>query len=454
MADSSQQTPNFFLRVLKIQPREAWLVFALGFLLFGNSLARQVSGIVAISGFLDSSSVNSILLVMGIDYALILIVGGLQSLIVDRFNRIKLMAGISLAFALVFVILRAMFAVGAPNWLSYTVMYLIGDQQLVLFPIVFWVLANDIFNFTQTKRLFPLIASWSFIGKLAGIGLAAISPALSTRLGIHPEEILLFNALIYVIGFLLVITGLRQVKLRPTIRQPESIRETLSEGWDFVKGVDSFRFLMMAIIALAVADTIIEFRFLVVTDSAIVGQAAYQTFYSLYRLAATLIGFGVQTFITGKLLNRIQVKNIFLIFPIVVLLGAGGAMASASLWVIVAAMLGVKLVRETVDESGRKSIQSLVPEERRGRVSTFIDNYLTASGTILACLLTGVIVLIGLWLGRDLHLIYMAIAWVCGGFSLWAVLKMGKVYESSLLNWRLKRRQRVSDSLVRKISDL
>ncbi len=443
---------NFAQRVFRMQPREVGLVFVLGFLLFGNSLARQVSGIVAVSGFLDTSSVNSMLLVMGIDYTLVLIVGGLQSLVVDRYNRVKLMAAITLAFALLFVVLRVLFAVGSPGWLNYSAMYLISEQQLVLFPMIFWVLANDIFNFAQAQRLFPIVASWSFIGKLVGIGIAWISPGLVARLSIQPEEILLFNALIYAVGFFLVIGGLRKVRVRPTVQQSETVKENLTEGWDFVKGVDSFRYLMLAIIALAVADTIIEFRFLVVTDAIFIGQSAYQQFYSLYRLTATLLGFVVQTFLTSRLIKGMHVKNVFLFFPLVVLLGAGGAILSAGLWASVAAMLTVKLVRETVDDSGRKSIQSLVPEERRGRVSTFIDNYLPASGTILACLVTGAIVGIGLWIGRDLHLIYLAVAFLCGGFALWAVFRMGKVYESSLLNWRLKRRQRVSDTFIGKLT--
>ncbi|HTX91953.1 MAG TPA: hypothetical protein VMC09_12135 [Anaerolineales bacterium] len=444
----------FIQRIFKMRKRELGLVIALGFLLFGNSLARQVSGIVAVSGFLSSSSVNSMLLVMLIDYTLILVVGGLQSLVVDRFNRVKMMGFISLGFAAIFIILRVMFAIGAPGWLNYSIMYLIAEQQLILFPVVFWVLANDIFNFAQAKRLFPLIAAWSFIGKLAGIGIAAVSPNLFAWLNLRSEEILLFNALIYVVGYLLIMISLQNVSVRPTVQQTETVRETLTEGWDFVRGVDSFRYLMLAIIALAVADTIIEFRFLVVTDALFVGQEAYQHFYSLYRLAATLISFGVQTFLTGRLINRMQVRNIFFFFPIVVLLGAGGALLAPGLWMIVGAMLTVKLVRETVDDSGRKSIQSLVPEERRGRVSTFIDNYLPASGTILACLVTGAIVLVGLWTKTDLHLVYLSIAFLCGAFAFWAVVRMGKVYEKSLLNWRLKRRQRSSDSIISRIADL
>ncbi len=445
---------NFYERVFHLQRKEVALFFALGFILFGNSMARQVSGIVAVSGFLDTSSVNSMLLVMGIDYTLVLIVGILQTLIVDRFNRIKLLSGVCLAFALVFLILRASFALGAPGWLNYAIMYLLAEQQLVLFPVIFWVLANDVFNFAQAQRVFPLIASWSFIGKLAGIGIAWALPSLFLWLGIKSEESLILNALVYFIAYLLVVAGLRQVKVRPTVQQSEPIKETLTEGWDFVRGVGSFRYLMFAIIALAVADTIIEFRFLVVTDALFVGQTAYQQFYSLYRLTATLLGFIVQTFVTSRLIKGMHVKNIFLIFPLIVLLGAGGAIASAGLWAAVAAMLTVKLIRETVDESGRKSIQALVPEERRGRVSTFIDNILPASGTILACIITGAIVGIGLWMGRDLHLVYLSVAFLCGAVALWAILRLGKVYEASLLNWRLKRRQRMSDSFIGKLTQL
>jgi hypothetical protein len=351
------------------------------------------------------------------------------------------------------VLLRGLFAVGAPGWLNYSVMYLISEQQFVMFPVIFWILANDIYSFAQARRLFPLIASWSFIGKLLGIGAAAVAPALFARWGLRNEEILLLNALIYLSAYLLIITALRRVSLRPTVQQSETVRETLREGWDFLRGVDSFRYLMLAILTLAVADTIVEFRFWVVTDAIFVGQGVYQNFYSLYRLAISLVSFGVQTFLTSRLLNSMQLKNVFLIFPLVILLGVGGAIASPAVYAIVSAMAVVKLVRETTDESARKNFQSLVPEERRGRVSTFMDNYLPALGTILACVVTGLIVLVGVQINRDLHLVYLSVALLCGALALWATLRMRQAYESSLLNWRLKRRQRTSDSVVKKLTD-
>jgi hypothetical protein len=95
-----------------------------------------------------------------------------------------------------------------------------------------------------------------------------------------------------------------------------------------------------------------------------------------------------------------------------------------------------------VDDSSRKSFEALVPEERRGRVSTFMDSYLPSIGTIIACVVTGIIVLIGIGTGLDLSLVYIAVAILGAGVAIWSVAMMRKHYDSSLLNWRLKRRQR------------
>lgn len=445
---------NFLQRVFKLQPKEVALVFAFGFLLFGNSLARQVSNIVSVSGVLDAEGANAMLIVLIVDYTLVLIVGALQSLIIDRFNRVRMMAFVSLGFALIFILLRVMFWVHAPEWLNYSAMYLVAEQQFILFPLIFWVLANDIFNFSQAKRLFPLIASWSFVGKLAGIAVAGISPVLFGRLKLADEDILLFNAFIYLISFILVLTTLRKVDLRDFSKQSESLRETLSEGWEFVRDVMSFRYLMVAILALAMADTIIEFRFWVVTQAAFPEHLQYQSFYSIYRLVVTLAALAIQGLVTSRLTNNVQLKNVLLIFPFIALFASGSMLASTLLMVAVGGMFLVKLTRETVDDSSRKSFQALVPEERRGRVSTFMDSYLASVGTILAAALTGLIVLIGQWSGKDLNLVYVAVAFCASLVAIWATFRMRSVYEKSLLNWRLKRRQRVTDTMIKKLEDL
>lgn len=438
-------------RILRLQPGEARLVFLFGFLILSNSLARQLASIVGISGFLDALGADSWLIVICVDYLLVLITGALASLIVDRINRVKLLSLLILSFAVIFVVFRLMFAFHSPGWLVYAFMIITAEQQFVTFPLIFWVLVNDTFSMAQAKRIFPVISGFGFAGLLIGIGMAAISPIVIERLGIHSEDVLLLNVIVYLIACLALVLGLRKVEIRKLSPSQDSVSKSLSEGWDFVRGIPSFRYLMYAILALALGDTIIEFRFLGITEQYFSNQTSYQEFYSLYILGVTLLALIIQTFLTSRIINRMELKNTFFFFPTAVLIGALGILLIPGMSVVVAAMLLVKLTRDTLHESSLKSFLALVPEERRGRVGAFVENYLIALGTILAAVITGLIILGGRLLHLDVTYIYLSIAIFAGGFAIWAIIKLRSVYDSSMLNWRLKRRQRGKTSMLDKL---
>jgi ATP:ADP antiporter, AAA family len=347
-------------RFLNLRQGEARVVFILGFLLLSNSLAMQVSGIVAVSGFLSSGGVNGFLLIYLIDAILLFLLSSLLSLIIDKFNQIQLMSWVTLCYALILILLRIMFMFNLPDQLNYSLMYIVSDTQFFSFPLIFWVMANDAFKVTQTKRLFPLISAMSFIGLLLGIGIAFISPRLFASMGIKSEEILVVNALIYLIGYILLITGTKDVKLRKTVQKTQTIKETLTEGWHFVKDVPTYHYLMfIIIIAMALSYTSIEFRFFVVTDESFTSVAAYQSFYSLFRLGVTVGAFLLQTFLTCKIIRAIQLKNSFFNLPITILLSVMGLLISPVLLIAIAGMSLVRLVRISIDEPPTNLIRRL-----------------------------------------------------------------------------------------------
>jgi AAA family ATP:ADP antiporter len=430
-------------RLFRVQPGETGVVVVLSVILLTNALAMQISYVVSVSGFLSEQGANQMPLIWIVDMLLIILLTGLHSLIVDRFNRVKLIGAMSFGFAFIFVILRLMFVLRLPGWLNYALLYLVAEQQWLFFPLVFWVLANDIFDMAQAKRLFPLIASGNLIGQMVGLGIAAASPALLRSLNIAPEELLTFNVMIYMVTNLLIAWGLQHIKVRQTTHRHESVRETLTEGWDFVKEVPAFRYLMAAILALVLCETIIEFHFLSVSGAAFPEADRYQTFYSLYRLGVILAAAVIQGFLTSRIINRVGLKNAFFILPLVLLTGALWALALPGIASGVGAIVLLKLVKDTVDESSRKSFQALVPEERRGRVSMFMDSYLLATGTIVGAVVVVVIVSVGLQVGSAAYpYVYLGLAVLAALFAIWAINRMRQVYDRSLLNWRLKRRQR------------
>ncbi|MBN1487054.1 MAG: hypothetical protein JW981_05385 [Anaerolineae bacterium] len=424
---------------------ERGIVLIMGLLLLINAIAQRISGIVAISGFLDVSNTEQILLVWIVDMVVIIVITGLQSLIIDRFERVILIRRLLLGFMVIFIALRLFFPLFS-NGLNYALLYLISEQQLFFFPLVFWIFCNDIFSMAESKRLFPLIASWGFVGKLIGIGLAAVTPYGLQKLNLDSQEVLLFNAGLYALAYLLAQWGLSKIELHRPQPQLESLRETLTEGWGFVREVLSFRYLMLAILLLLVCDTILEFRFLEVSERAYPNAGNYQTFYSLYYLGFTLVSFAIQGLISGDIIASIGLKNTFFILPFSALAGGVWMLVQPGLVSGVGGVLLQKIPEFTIDESARKTLQSLVPEERRGRVSIFMDSYLLAVGTILGSVITGLVLIVTRWPGSGLQTepfyIYLPIAILCALLAVGFIFKMRTHYDSSLLNWRLKRRQR------------
>ena len=432
----------FVNRLFRLHAGETGLVLALGILLLGNSLAMQVSSVVSVSGFLSEVGPNQILIVWVVDMLLIILAAGLQSLIVDRFDRITLMGWISIAFALAYTVLRVMFTFGVPGWLTYSLLYLLTDQQWLFFPLIFWILANDIFDMAQSQRLFPLIGGLGFVGQVLGLGITAAAANVLRERNVSTVELLSLNVVIYILVYALVVTRLRGVKIRHTAHARETVREALTEGWGFIREVPTFRFLTLSMIAAGMAITIIEFRFLADSNAAFHDPASFQTFYSLYKIGLAVGGLAIQGFLTSRIINRMTLKNAFFVLPVALVAGTAAMLAAPGVVTSTAVRATTRILQNT-DESARKSFQALVPEERRGRVSMFMDSYLYAIGTIIGSILTGIVILIGLGVrSTSDYFVYIGLALLASILATWAIIRVRATYDTSMLNWRLKRRQR------------
>ncbi|MCC6804001.1 MAG: hypothetical protein IT319_14055 [Anaerolineae bacterium] len=442
---------RWFRGFLRVRPEEYRLVLIMGFILFFNSLALQVSNIVSISGFLSEVSVDSILILWVIEMLLIIGSTGVQSLIVDRFHRLQLLRWMSLTFVALYVILAIMFAAGSPGWLNYSLLCLFVDQQLYFFPAIYWILANDLTDMSQAKRLFPVIATFGVVGEIAGLGISAVAPGVLGAFSLPPSALIYLVILAYMCPFALTFL-LNNFRTRDVLKQDMSVRESLSEGINFVKEVPSFRYLMLSMISIAIVMTIIEYHFLASTEAVYNQMDNFQTFYSVIFLVQTVVAIVLQAFLTGRIISSFGLKNTFLIMPICAFLCVGWALGMPGIASGAGAYLVAKLSLNSVDDIARKTLQALVPEERRGRVSMFMDSYLFASGVIISSIIIAIVLLT-----RHLipeyppQVIYLVIGAILSIIALWWIVRMRKVYESSLFNWRLKRRQRTA-SIIDKLS--
>ena len=110
---------DFVKRRLPLREGESKLALTLGFILFSNYAAMGITKVVSVSGFLSEVKDHYILLVWAVDMVLLILATGVQSLIVDRFDRVKLISAVLAIFMLLYAVLPVTFLIkGFPASIS------------------------------------------------------------------------------------------------------------------------------------------------------------------------------------------------------------------------------------------------------------------------------------------------------------------------------------------------
>ena len=428
-------------KLLRLQDGEMGLVLTLSAILFINFAAMGIVKVVSVSGFLSEVSGHYILLVWAVDMALLVLVTAIQSLIIDKFKRVNLLGGLIIVIGVLYALLSTTFPwPGFPLEISYTLLYLVTDQQWLIFPLIFWALVNDIYSPAQGRRLVPVIGSFAFLGTIFGLGVVQ----LDTVIHFGPVALLLFNSALFGLAWLLVFFYVRKQKMRQTAQPRITFSEAMSGGWDYIRSVSTFRALSIAMVAAGVTVTILLYD--VLADASMEFGSNFQSFYALYSLAIAVVSVVVQ-FFSGKIIEKFGIRDSFAILPGMMLVGSVVSFFVPGVWGSAPSQGVVRVALETVDQSNRKAYQALVPDEKRGRVSIFIDSYLPSFGTILGSLIAFSVISFGLASGMKFELfsaINMGIAIVGAIVSVVAFFFIRASYEQSLLSYQMKRRSRGS----------
>jgi ATP/ADP translocase len=432
---------------LKLKPDEWKLALSMLLLLAINTLVFELAQVVATSGFVSSVGAKQLPWVWIVDMIALLVLGGIYAQMVDRISRAILVGWLMGSFALIYLVIQLLFSYGAPDWLNYTLLLITSDQQFLVFPLAFWALASDVYSISQSKRLFPFVGAGFALGSISGNGLAASSAAIFARFGGEIYQLLNLAAVILLVGLAIHYFTFHQRELRTRKSRDLEIdvRESIEVGVDFFRNVPFFKYLGIVILLAYLGYTIIQFHFLNVLDKAFASELGFQSFYGTYKVVLIISTLFVQWVITGRLLQKIDLKNSFSLFPISIVMAATSGLVIVG---VIGGAIGVfliELVERAWDQPARKTLQGFIPDERRGRVTTFFDSYLLAITTILASIF---LLLLNFgwsytpWPNSILTVVYLSVAVLASGGAILAAFKARAEYDQSMLNWRLSRRQR------------
>jgi Na+/melibiose symporter-like transporter len=364
-------------------------------------------------------------------------------------ERVRLLKYLTMGFAILFIFLRFIFSVGAPDWATYPVLYILTDQFYAVFPLAFWAMVNDLYTASEGKRIFPVITMGVAVGSILGNGLAALSGWILQRSGGDPPSLLPIGSLLLLVALVVleVVFAKRTVNARQAREQDVDIKQTIAVGVDYIKNVPIFTYLALSMLLSGVAFTVIEYNFLFSVDQAVSQDPLqFQAFYGVFKIILIVSILLVQALFSNRFLEKVGLKSSFILQPVALAIGSALALVVPGIYGAAGARYIVRLVQQSWDEPARKALENLIPDERRGRVSVVIDRYFYDVSTIIASLVLGVLVFIGLRTAASevMSYIYIGLAVLSSLIAIWAAFRLRARYDESLLDWRLSRSRRKS----------
>jgi len=406
--------------------------------------------VLATSDYVLNVGTDAIPIIWSAVTVVLVIVSAAYALIADRFRRQVVLrivlATFGLAFLLVWLLLNGSLL---PAPLLYNALYLLTNVQIIMLPLAFWPVASDQYNVANSTRLFPAIAMAGLVGKIIGNWLGGVSVAWFTARGLNSNDALLVagGALLLAAMSLPALMPARRDALAKSETAKLDIMETLREGMEFVRDVPLFRYLAIVFFLNQLVITVLDYQYLVVGVERFPKAADFSVFFGGLRSLWNIVALAMQLFIVSRLSERLGPKNIFFMVPGVLAAGMACAAAVYSFLSVVVVRFAANVLATTFERPARKAVQGLVPEGKRGRVTTFIDSFLFAIAQIIGCAVLGAGIVLhraGLLGSTGVAIGYLAIGAGCALLAVYFVTRLRATYDSSLVNWRLARRKRGS----------
>lgn len=360
---------QFKRQMFDIRPGEhlrTWAMFLyLLFVLFAYYIVKPVSRAMFLNKF-DIDKLPGL-------YILIAIFGGILAYFYS-----KLAARTSLRTAVLWAMSLSVLSLLAMWWLirmRLPWMIYVLNIWVSLFSVVSvsqgWLVASNIFNTREAKRLYPLLGMGMVLG-------AAFGGEFTNRtaLWVGTNNLLLASAVMVVLAYISFRFAIRQ-----TPAAVEHARAAGEEQTDFsfgqmLRDIGRGRHLQIIVgmmVVMYLVDTLVEYQFQAMAAADFHGDhltAFFGQFYGIYLNGVEIL---FQLFLTGAVVHWFGVGGTLHIAPVAVALSSVATIVAPGVTSASAVRLTEASTRYTLNKTGMELLYMPLPLELRNRIKAFID---------------------------------------------------------------------------------
>ena len=413
-----------------------------------NMGMSTIADAVATSGFVVRIGLDQLVWLWMVTLLVALVTSGAVGAFIDRAPRGRLVTVLVVACAAAYAVLGVLFLLHVAVRAALVLLFILADQQFFLLPVVFWTFANDRYRTGESKRVFPWIQSGATVGQV--LGNAVVGGLAATLARARLSALFMLIAAVFGVAAWAV---LRRMPPRggpgPRGQAAEPAVSGLKVAADYVRNVPVLRGIALTAFCAELAALLVQYRFLAVLARA-GSVTGVEALFALFTGATVALTAALQWLAAGRWLERVGLKRSFGALPGAAGLGAVLALFVPGLGGAGSAQVLTQVVKWGWDAPARAAFQGLLPDERRGRIATFLDSYVATFGSFGACTVLAALLLAAggggaAWLAPA----YLSAAGLSGGAGIWFSQRVTAVYDQSMLNWRMgsRRRSRVLEAL-------
>ncbi|MCH7614025.1 MAG: hypothetical protein IIB45_11795, partial [Candidatus Marinimicrobia bacterium] len=250
-------------------------------------------------------------------------------------------------------------------------LYIWIELIIVLTIIQFWILAGEIFNIRQAKRLFGLISGSGAIASMV-IGFS-IRPFVQT---FGSEKLL------YATAFFLGMIAMTSFLIKPyhLIQESGSVKSKSKDAKK--KNNKKFdRYLITIIVlisAMAIVSKIVDYQFKISASNAYPTQDELVNFFGMFYAITGAAAFIVQFFLTRKILSKFGVLVGLLILPAAVFSGSVGFLMVPVLAAIFIPKFADQVFKFTINNTTMQLLWLPIPSKTKKETKPVIDGTIKA----------------------------------------------------------------------------
>jgi HEAT repeat protein len=330
------------------------------------------------------------------------------TILVDRMERGKFLAGVSVIFILSLLGSR-MVLLGHPRWF-FPVLYIEAQVVWYFSLMQFWTFAGDLFDTRQAKRLFPFLAVGALLGMIGvGVGSRKIVHGLGT------ENLLLVWAGLILVA--LILGGIAYRRYR-VVEVPSKIdaaclkRPRLSElqkikaGFNEVGREPLLRSMAVYILLMWTVYAVVDFCFSKTIRARYPNPTDLTTFLGFFVGVQGFLCLVIQFFFVRSVITRLGVGTTINFHPGILIAGTAWMGLGYGFPSVFSTKLGDASMLYTFSDSSYQLLYNPIPLDRRARVRGFIEGYIRP----LSLATGGVLILLGNSYLKPLHILGREIA--------------------------------------------